>query len=167
MRRPQYSRPVNRDRTDRLHQGLSRRAFSRSEPASRGTSRTVRTEVRVERRGIALVVADAGRGPTRVRLAEISGLGSQQNRHGFVLVEVEFSRSSLSRVNHRDLPQQEFTTNEIRNKLSPANNVASRAGEPNQIRRWILEYFRSALAGSAFRFQLEPGFENFRMRDIP
>jgi hypothetical protein len=52
-----------KDRTHRLYQWLSRRAsFFRSDAAGRGTSRTVRTEVTVERQGMTLLVGDAAAG---------------------------------------------------------------------------------------------------------
>jgi hypothetical protein len=45
------------DRTKRLYQWLSERAsFFRSDAPGRGTSRTVRTEVTVERQGMTLLV---------------------------------------------------------------------------------------------------------------
>jgi hypothetical protein len=48
------------DRTNRLYQWLRRGAsFFRSDTSSRGTSRTVRTEVTVQREGITLLVGDA------------------------------------------------------------------------------------------------------------
>jgi hypothetical protein len=51
---------VSPDRTHRLYQWLSQRAsFFRSDTAGRGTSRTVRTEVTVERQGMTLLVGDA------------------------------------------------------------------------------------------------------------
>jgi hypothetical protein len=47
------------DRTTRIYQWLSRRASSfRSGPSGEGTSRTVRTEVTVEQREMALLVGD-------------------------------------------------------------------------------------------------------------
>jgi hypothetical protein len=46
--------------TNRLYQWLRRRAsFFRSDSSGRGTSRTVRTEVTVQREGITLLVGDA------------------------------------------------------------------------------------------------------------
>jgi hypothetical protein len=48
---------------NRLYQWLSGRAsFFRSDTSGRGTSRTVRTEVTVERQGMTLVVAGAAAG---------------------------------------------------------------------------------------------------------
>jgi hypothetical protein len=48
---------------NRLYQWLSGRAsFFRSDPSDRGTSRTVRTEVTVERQGITLLVGGAAAG---------------------------------------------------------------------------------------------------------
>jgi hypothetical protein len=47
-------------RTKRLYQWLSRRAsFFRSDTSGRGTTRTVRTEVTVQREGMTLLVSDA------------------------------------------------------------------------------------------------------------
>ncbi len=46
--------------TNRLYQWLSRRAsFFRSDMSGHGTSRTVRTEVTVQREGITLLMGDA------------------------------------------------------------------------------------------------------------
>ena len=45
---------------NRLYQWMSRRAsFFRSDPRGRGTSRTVRTEVTVEKKGMTLLVGGA------------------------------------------------------------------------------------------------------------
>jgi hypothetical protein len=54
---------VSRDRTNRLYQWLSQRAsFFRPDTSGRGTSRTVRTEVTVQRERITLLVGDAAAG---------------------------------------------------------------------------------------------------------
>jgi len=55
---------VNRENgTHRLYQWLSQRAsFFRTDRSDQGTSRTVRTEVRVEREAVTLVVGDAAAG---------------------------------------------------------------------------------------------------------
>ncbi len=51
---------MSHDRTHRLYQWLSQRAsFFRSDSSGRGTSRTVRTEVTVERQGMTLLVGGA------------------------------------------------------------------------------------------------------------
>ena len=51
------------DRTNRLYQWLRRRAsFFRSDLSGRSTSRTVRTEVTVQREGITLLMGDAAAG---------------------------------------------------------------------------------------------------------
>jgi hypothetical protein len=48
------------DRTNRLYQWLTRRAsFFRSDTPGRGTGRTVRTKVTVEREAMTLLVGDA------------------------------------------------------------------------------------------------------------
>jgi hypothetical protein len=50
-------------RTKRLYQWLSQRAsFFRSDASGRGTTRTVRTEVTVQREGMTLLVGDATAG---------------------------------------------------------------------------------------------------------
>jgi hypothetical protein len=56
-------RGVNSDRATRIYQWLSNRAsFFRSELSGHGTSRTVRTEVTVERQGVTLLVGGVAAG---------------------------------------------------------------------------------------------------------
>jgi len=58
------SAPVNRENgTHRLYQWLSQRAsFFRMDTSDHGSSRIVRTEVRVEREAVTLLVGDAAAG---------------------------------------------------------------------------------------------------------
>ncbi len=93
VRLPQYSRPVSHDRTNRLYQWLSQRAsFFRPDASGYGTSRTVRTEVTVQREGITLLVGDAAAASIPARFAETSWLRRRRNRHGFVFTKVRFRR---------------------------------------------------------------------------
>jgi hypothetical protein len=62
-RLPQHSRSVSSDRTNRLYQWLGERArFFRSDTSGRGTSRTVRTEVTVQREAVTVLVGEAAAG---------------------------------------------------------------------------------------------------------
>jgi len=57
VRLRQHSQPEQRGRVERIYQWLSERARSfRSRTSDRGTSRTIRTEVTVEQKGMTLVV---------------------------------------------------------------------------------------------------------------
>jgi hypothetical protein len=54
---------VSSDRTNRMYQWLGERArFFRSDTSGRGTSRTVRTEVTVQREAVTVLVGDAAAG---------------------------------------------------------------------------------------------------------
>jgi hypothetical protein len=57
-----YSRPVEGDGTKRLYQWLSQRAraFRYEQSTENQASRTVRTEVTVERRGTTVILGDVG-----------------------------------------------------------------------------------------------------------
>jgi len=82
---------------NRLYQWLSKRArFFRSDPSGRGTSRTVRTEVTVERQGLTLLVGGAAAGFDNCPLC-----GQK-----LALAQVEQARLRLqeSSISEKDLP---------------------------------------------------------------
>jgi hypothetical protein len=89
---PQYSWPVAGDGTRRLYQWLSRQtSFFRFEVFGSGVTRTVRTEVTVERRAMAVLASDlAGAGFDTCPLCG-NKLTAEHPKHG----RAELSQGSI------------------------------------------------------------------------
>ena len=102
------SRPVNREnRTKRLYQWMTQRAsFFRFAASGPGTSRTVRTEVTLERESITLSV----NGPA-LNLCPICGqtLPPEATQAGLGLKEGSTNRNYEERVSAQAFPKKEST----------------------------------------------------------
>ncbi|MGA2647912.1 MAG: hypothetical protein ABSF15_24705 [Candidatus Sulfotelmatobacter sp.] len=84
------------NRTNRLYQWLTRRAsFFHSQTSGRGTSRTVRTEVTVERQGMTLLVGGAAAGLDNCPLCGQKLAPAQAERAKLRLQECSIAQKDL------------------------------------------------------------------------